>query len=92
LRAQGFTVSLLARIVRAELAVARPEIVKAGGRTLSMLRLTITDTGRRAIAGMQLARGQRVMTMPVRAENSPSSNRKSQCKRPPGSKPAALYR
>jgi hypothetical protein len=52
LRAQGFTVSLLARIVRAELAVARPEIVKAGGRTLSMLRLTITDTGRRAIAGM----------------------------------------
>ena len=52
LRGQGFTVSLLARIVRAELAVARPEIVKAGGRTLSMLRLTITDTGRRAIAGM----------------------------------------
>jgi hypothetical protein len=52
LRAQGFTVSLLAPIVRAELAVARPEIVKAGGRMLSMLRLTITDAGRRAIAGM----------------------------------------
>jgi hypothetical protein len=44
LRAHGFTVGLLA--VRTGLAVARPEIVKAGGRTLSMLRLTITDAGR----------------------------------------------
>jgi hypothetical protein len=35
-----------------ELAVARPDVVKAGGRTLSMLRLTITDTGQRALAGM----------------------------------------
>jgi hypothetical protein len=50
LRAHGFTVRLLAAIVRAGLAVARPEIVKAGGRTLSMLRLTITDDGRRALA------------------------------------------
>jgi hypothetical protein len=33
------------------LAVAKPEIVKAGGRTLSMLRLTITDIGRQALAG-----------------------------------------
>jgi hypothetical protein len=38
-------------IVRAGLALARPEIVKAGGRTLSMLRLTITDAGRRALVG-----------------------------------------
>jgi hypothetical protein len=53
LRAHGFTVRLLARIVRAGLAVARREIVKAGGRTLSMLRLTITDGGRQALAGMQ---------------------------------------
>jgi hypothetical protein len=36
LRAHGFTVALLARIVRPGLAGARPEIVKAGGRTLSM--------------------------------------------------------
>ena len=43
LRAHGFTVRLLARIVRAGFAVAKPEIVKAGGRTLSLLRLTITD-------------------------------------------------
>jgi hypothetical protein len=51
LRAHGFTVRLLARIVHTGLAIARPEIVKAGGRTLSMLRLTITDAGRRALAG-----------------------------------------
>jgi hypothetical protein len=51
LRAHGFTVRLLAGIVRAEFAVAKPEIMKAGGRTLSMLRLTITDAGRQALAG-----------------------------------------
>jgi hypothetical protein len=51
LRAHGFAVGLLARIVRAGFAVAKPEIVKAGGRTLSMLRLTITDAGLRALAG-----------------------------------------
>jgi hypothetical protein len=50
LRAHGFTVGLLARIVRAGFATANPEIVEAGGRTLSMLRLTITDAGRRALA------------------------------------------
>jgi hypothetical protein len=51
LRAHGFTVRLLARLVRAGFAVAKPEIVKADGRTLSMLRLTITDIGRQALAG-----------------------------------------
>ena len=50
LRAHGFTVGLLAKIVRTGLAVAKPEIVKAGGRTLIMLRLRITDAGRRALA------------------------------------------
>jgi hypothetical protein len=51
LRAHGFTVRLFAGIVRAGFAVAKPEIVKAGGRTLSMLRLTITDARRQALAG-----------------------------------------
>jgi hypothetical protein len=50
LRAHGFTVRVLAGIVRVGFAVAKPEIVKAGGRTLSMLRLTITDIGRQALA------------------------------------------
>jgi hypothetical protein len=49
LRAHGFTVRLLASIVRAGFAVAKPEIVKARGRTLSMLRLTITNIGRRTL-------------------------------------------
>jgi hypothetical protein len=49
LRAHGFRDGLLSRIVRAGFAVAKPEIVKAGGRALSLLRLTITDAGRRAI-------------------------------------------
>jgi hypothetical protein len=54
LRAHGFTVALLAKTVRTGLAVAKPEIVKAGGRTLSMLRLTITDAGRQARQLLQL--------------------------------------
>jgi plastocyanin len=37
LRARGFTVRLLARIVHAGFAAAKPEIMKAFGRTLSML-------------------------------------------------------
>jgi hypothetical protein len=45
----GFTVRQLARIVRAGFATANPEIVKAGGRTLSLLRLAITDLGRQAL-------------------------------------------
>jgi hypothetical protein len=37
--------------VRAGFAIAKPEIVKVGDRTLRMRRLTITDAGRRALAG-----------------------------------------
>jgi hypothetical protein len=49
--AHGFTVRLLASSVDAGFATANPQIVKAGGRTLSMLRLTINDLGRQALAG-----------------------------------------
>jgi hypothetical protein len=45
-------VRLLARIVRAGLAIAKPDSVKAGGRTLALGRIVITDAGRRALAGM----------------------------------------
>ena len=51
LRAHGFKVGLLSRIVRAGFAVAKPEIVKVGGRTVSVPRLTITALGRQALAG-----------------------------------------
>ena len=50
LRAHGFTVKLLAGLVRAGLAVAKPEVVKADGRTLSFVRVAITDARRRALA------------------------------------------
>jgi hypothetical protein len=53
---------LLAKIVRTGLAVARPEIVKAGGRTLSMLRLTITDAGRQARQPLRLPENFRDVT------------------------------
>jgi hypothetical protein len=50
LRAHGFRDGLLSRIVRAGFATTNFETVKARGRTLGMLRLTITDAGRRALA------------------------------------------
>jgi hypothetical protein len=49
--AHGFTVRLLTGLVRAGLAVAAPESVKAGGKTLSVVRVTITDAGRWALSG-----------------------------------------
>jgi hypothetical protein len=62
LRAHGFKAGLLAKIVRTGLAVAKPEIVKAGGRTLSMLRLTITDAGRQACQPLRLPENFRDVT------------------------------
>jgi hypothetical protein len=50
LRAHGFRVGLLARIVRAKFAVARPDHVKVTERTVSFVRFEITEAGRRAMA------------------------------------------
>jgi hypothetical protein len=50
LRTHGFGVGLLAGLVRAKLAVALPDHVKAGGRTVSFVRVEITEAGRRALA------------------------------------------
>ena len=49
LRSNGFTVAPLAGLVRAGLAVANPESVRAGGRTLALVRFVITDAGRLAL-------------------------------------------
>jgi hypothetical protein len=49
LKAHGFTVGLLASLIRAGLAVVNPEAVKAGDRTVSVVRVIITDAGRRAL-------------------------------------------
>jgi hypothetical protein len=49
--AHGFTAELLVDLVRDGLATAAPGIVYAGNRPIEVTRLTITDAGRRALAG-----------------------------------------
>jgi uncharacterized metal-binding protein len=46
LKANGFTIGLLGGLIRAGLATATPGMVKAGGRTLGVVRLAITEKGR----------------------------------------------
>jgi hypothetical protein len=47
--AQGFTTGMLAGLVRDGLATTAPETVMAGGRTIEITRVKITDAGRRAL-------------------------------------------
>jgi hypothetical protein len=49
LKASGFTIGLLGTLIRAGLATATPGIVQAGGRTLGVVRLAITEKGRTMI-------------------------------------------
>ena len=49
LRANGFTTELLVGLVRAEFATAAAETMKAGGKAIEVVRVTITDAGRKAI-------------------------------------------
>jgi hypothetical protein len=49
--AHGFTVEMLGRLVLNGLATAAPGIMYAGNRPIEVTRLTITDVGRRAVAG-----------------------------------------
>jgi hypothetical protein len=51
LLAYGFTISTLAGLVLDGFATATPEIEQAGGRAIKVVRVRITDAGRRAIAG-----------------------------------------
>jgi hypothetical protein len=46
--AHRFQLDLLVGLIRAGLAVAQPEIVKAGGRVIGVVRVLITDTSRRS--------------------------------------------
>jgi hypothetical protein len=48
--AHGFTVELMVDLCIADLAIARVESMVAGGRTVEVVRLTITDAGRQALA------------------------------------------
>jgi len=49
IKAEGFTIGLLGGLIRAGLATATPGMVKAGGRTLGVVRLAITEKGRTMI-------------------------------------------
>jgi hypothetical protein len=50
MKANGFTIGALGKLIRAGLATATPGIVEAGGRRLGVVRLTITEKGRTMIA------------------------------------------
>jgi hypothetical protein len=50
LLAHGFKIEMLAGLVREGLATAQPEAVNAGGQSIEVARMKITDAGRRAIA------------------------------------------
>jgi hypothetical protein len=48
--AAGFKVVTVARLVRAGLATVAPERMKAGGKTIEVTRVRITEHGKRAIS------------------------------------------
>jgi hypothetical protein len=50
LRSRGFSVGLLVGLVGAGLAVAKPQTMRAAGRTFGVVRFMITDAGRQAIS------------------------------------------
>jgi hypothetical protein len=47
----GFTRDLLAGLVGTGLATAQQQTVKAGGKTIRVVRIRITEAGRRALEG-----------------------------------------
>ena len=49
LAAHGFTVVMLAGLVRDGLAAAQTEIIKVPGRTIEIIRVKSTGAGQRAI-------------------------------------------
>jgi hypothetical protein len=49
--AHGFRVELLVDLCFAGLAIAKPEHMRAGGRTMEVVRMKITEAGRQALTG-----------------------------------------
>ena len=47
----GFRQPTIAGLVRSGLAAAEREVVKAGGKTIEIVRVRITEAGRKAIEG-----------------------------------------
>ena len=48
--AHAFTVELIVDLCIARLAIAAPEHMVAGGRTFEVVRMKITEAGRRALS------------------------------------------
>jgi hypothetical protein len=53
----GFTRDLLAGLVGTGLATAQRQTVKAGGKTIRVVRIRITEAGRRALEGLSARPG-----------------------------------
>jgi len=53
LRTYGFTRGMLANLVRRGFATAQCQTAKAGGQTLEVVRIRITDAGREALAEIE---------------------------------------
>lgn len=51
--ANGFTVQMLLELVRVGLVSATPERIVVGGKASEVVRLRITEEGRRALAEMR---------------------------------------
>jgi hypothetical protein len=49
LRTYGFTLRMLAGLIRAGLATAQRQTVKVGGQAIKVIRIRITEAGRREI-------------------------------------------
>jgi hypothetical protein len=49
--AHGFRVELLVDLCFVGLAIAKPEHMRAGGRTMKVVRMKITEAGRQALTG-----------------------------------------
>jgi hypothetical protein len=53
LRTYGFTRGMLSNLVRRDFATAQRQTAKAGGQTLEVVRIRITDAGREALAEIE---------------------------------------
>jgi hypothetical protein len=52
LRAHGFSMDMMVELVKAGLATTKRERIVAGGRQTDVVRVRITEVGRRALAKM----------------------------------------
>ena len=49
--AHGFEIDMIAGLVRSGLAAEEFDVMKAGGKTIEIVRIRITEAGRKAVEG-----------------------------------------